>query len=282
MRTAGAFCCGALSVAGAGLLTAASLAFTDEGFLQAARLLFLAHVPVMIVEGIVTALAVSFLSRVRPELCVLHQAPKEAPVRSLFTLLVFVLLTPGPALAHRVNVFAYVEGGEIVVECSYSKSKKVGTALSRSWTRPAGKPCCRATTDEQGLFRFPVPEEARSSGSGLRILLQAGEGHQNEWIVDAAEFMGETSSAARSHPVSKSGPACPGAWRTKPGQQSGLTRSDVEEVVAAALDAKLAPIKRELLEQSQKGPGMQEIVGGIGWIFGLIGVAAYFKSRPRV
>ncbi len=68
MRAAAAFCCGALSVAGAALLTAASLAFTDEGFLQAAQLLFLAHVPVMIVEGIVTALAISFLSRVRPEI----------------------------------------------------------------------------------------------------------------------------------------------------------------------------------------------------------------------
>lgn len=68
LRTGAAFCCGALSVAGAGLLTAASLAWTDQGFVQAARLLFLAHVPVMVVEGIVTALAVSFLSRVRPEL----------------------------------------------------------------------------------------------------------------------------------------------------------------------------------------------------------------------
>ena len=68
VRTAAAFCCGALSGAGAGLLTAASLAWTDQGFVGAARLLFLAHVPVMVVEGIVTALAVSFLSRVRPEL----------------------------------------------------------------------------------------------------------------------------------------------------------------------------------------------------------------------
>lgn len=67
-RTVAAFCCGALAVAGAALLTALSLDFTDEGFLQAARLLFLAHVPVMIVEGIVTALTVSFLARVRPEL----------------------------------------------------------------------------------------------------------------------------------------------------------------------------------------------------------------------
>jgi cobalt/nickel transport system permease protein len=68
LRAVGAFCCGALSVAGAGLLTALSLAGTDEGFLQAARLLFLAHVPVMVVEGIVTVLAVSFLAKVRPEM----------------------------------------------------------------------------------------------------------------------------------------------------------------------------------------------------------------------
>ncbi len=68
LRTVGAFCCGALSVAGAGLLTALSLSFTSEGFLQAARILFVAHIPVMIAEGIVTVLAVSFLARVRPEL----------------------------------------------------------------------------------------------------------------------------------------------------------------------------------------------------------------------
>jgi cobalt/nickel transport system permease protein len=68
IRAIGAFCCGALSVAGAGLLTALSLAFTDEGFLQAAGILFVAHIPVMIAEGVVTVLSVSFLAKVRPEL----------------------------------------------------------------------------------------------------------------------------------------------------------------------------------------------------------------------
>jgi cobalt/nickel transport system permease protein len=59
---------GAGAVLGAGLLTAASLAFTDEGFTAAARLLVLAHLPVMAVEGAVTLFAVGFLVRVRPEL----------------------------------------------------------------------------------------------------------------------------------------------------------------------------------------------------------------------
>ena len=64
----GAFCCGALGVAGAGFFTALSLALTDEGFFQAAALLFVAHMPIMVVEGIVTTLAVLFLAKVRPEL----------------------------------------------------------------------------------------------------------------------------------------------------------------------------------------------------------------------
>ena len=59
---------GALGVALAAVLTALALAFTDEGFWLAARLLLLAHLPVMLVEGLVTMFTVSFIMRVRPEL----------------------------------------------------------------------------------------------------------------------------------------------------------------------------------------------------------------------
>lgn len=67
-----AFTGGALGVLGAGLLTAAALSFSDEGFTTAARLLFLAHVPVMIAEGLITMFTASFIARVRPEM--LHMA----------------------------------------------------------------------------------------------------------------------------------------------------------------------------------------------------------------
>ncbi|MBP3730383.1 MAG: cobalt transporter CbiM [Mailhella sp.] len=65
---AGGFLCGFFSVAGAALCTAAALAFTDEGFMTSARMLFLAHVPVMAIEGIISALIISFLKKTRPEL----------------------------------------------------------------------------------------------------------------------------------------------------------------------------------------------------------------------
>ena len=202
-------------------------------------------------------------------------------MRSFFLLLVFTFLIPAPALAHRVNVFAYVEGGEIVVECSYSKSKRVRHGAITVQDAAGGETLLQGTTDEEGLFRFLIPDQARASGSSLRILLQAGEGHQNEWIVDAAEFM----DAGVPRPLAPDAEAATAVAmspdRTDP-DAAGLSRADVAEVVNAVLDAKLAPIRRALLEQSQSGPGMQEIIGGIGWIFGLVGIGAYFKSRPRV
>ena len=65
---AAAFCGGALGVALSALLTALALAFTNEGFVTAARLLLLAHLPVMAAEGFITMITVGFIARVRPEM----------------------------------------------------------------------------------------------------------------------------------------------------------------------------------------------------------------------
>lgn len=75
LRAIGAFCCGACSVAGAALCTALALGLADEGFWASARILFLAHVPVMLLEGVVTALAVSFVAKSRPELLCFGDKP---------------------------------------------------------------------------------------------------------------------------------------------------------------------------------------------------------------
>ena len=65
---AGAFCCGALSVAGSALLAALALSYSEEGFLRSAQILCLAHIPIMLAEGVITALVVSFMLKVRPEM----------------------------------------------------------------------------------------------------------------------------------------------------------------------------------------------------------------------
>jgi cobalt/nickel transport system permease protein len=59
---------GVSGVLGSGLLLALSLVGSGEGFYHLAFLIVLAHIPVMVIEGIITALLAEFLARVRPEL----------------------------------------------------------------------------------------------------------------------------------------------------------------------------------------------------------------------
>lgn len=76
------------------------------------------------------------------------------------------------------------------------------------------------------------------------------------------------------------GQAAPSAAAPVSAVSGGATPAEIERIVDAALDAKLSPIKRMLAEQAEAGPNLRDIIGGIGWIFGLIGVAAYFRRRP--
>jgi cobalt/nickel transport system permease protein len=63
-----AFAVGFFSVLLSGIFVAGALLSTGESFTSAAKLILLAHLPVMIIEGIITLFCVAFLKKVKPEL----------------------------------------------------------------------------------------------------------------------------------------------------------------------------------------------------------------------
>lgn len=65
---AGGFAGGAAAVFLSGVIMGAVLFFTDENFLEISALVVTAHIPVMIVEGIITMFFVGFLKKVQPAL----------------------------------------------------------------------------------------------------------------------------------------------------------------------------------------------------------------------
>ena len=54
-------------------------------------------------------------------------------------------------------------------------------------------------------------------------------------------------------------------------------------MVEKTMDKKLQPVMRDLRKSlnPDQEPGFREILGGIGYIIGLIGVAAYVHSRKK-
>ena len=59
---------GASSIAVTTVFVAISLGLSGEGFVPAAKLVFFAHIPIMIIEGLISAAAIYLICKVKPEL----------------------------------------------------------------------------------------------------------------------------------------------------------------------------------------------------------------------
>ena len=63
-----AFACGFFAIFFSGILVALSLVLTGQSFLSVAKLILVAHLPVMIIEGIISLFCVAFLLKVKPQI----------------------------------------------------------------------------------------------------------------------------------------------------------------------------------------------------------------------
>lgn len=213
----------------------------------------------------------------------------------------FWCLAATPALAHRVNVFTYVEGDTVHVECSYSRSDRVRLGTITVRNAATGQVYLTGKTDEKGNFAFNVPESTRKDKADLVIQLNAGEGHQNEETVKAAEYLTAAPATGADMTPQKNmpsavPPASTPAAATPAGPivpttvvqpvvpvtgapAAGLDQAALRAVVEQAVETKIAPIRKMLLDEKEKGPGLAEIAGGIGWLVGIAGLLAYVRCH---
>lgn len=182
----------------------------------------------------------------------------------LFLASVLIIFTTLPASAHKVIIFAWVEGDTVFTESKFSGGKRAINALVQVFDRE-GQKLLEGKTDDKGEFSFKIPKL-----TDLRIVLNAGTGHKGEWTIPESEIQ-EAVALLEKKPAE--GPSQAIAV--------GLSREDIKDLIEDSLDRKLRPIMRMMAESQSRGPSVTEIVGGIGYILGLMGVAIYFKNRAK-
>jgi len=98
-------------------------------------------------------------------------------------LMVIFLGIAVPAMAHKVNIFAYVEKGMVFTESYFPDGKKVEGG-SVEVLDGSGKKLLEGKTDKEGLFSFPLPAKKQD----LTIVLNASMGHKNSFILKKSEM----------------------------------------------------------------------------------------------
>jgi nickel transport protein len=118
----------------------------------------------------------------------------------------------------------------------------------------------------------------------LRIILDTGEGHRAEWLLTAEEYIeelgvtryvGQLSDAAEKSGSEKS------LVSPSKNDVSSCNEEMIARIIDEALDRKLAPVKQMIRQSQEKGPRLQDIIGGVGYIIGLAGIAAYMAGRKK-
>jgi len=168
--------------------------------------------------------------------------------------LVLAGLGGGDALAHKVSVFAVAEGEFITGECYFSGGGRPKDCVVEFFDS-VGRKLGQTRTDAEGRFSFRP-----NVRTDHLIVLDTGDGHRTEFTISAAEL-----------PAALSAP--PTAARSGP-------PDDLDKRIARAVAKELRPL-REQLSRAERRIRLRDILGGIGYIFGLAGVAAYFNRRRK-
>ena len=189
----------------------------------------------------------------------------------------WAVLLPIESQAHRVNLFCWAEGRTIFCEASFPGGKPVHEGTTNARTA-SGKTVHSGQTNAQGAFSFTVPENCTSD---LEVLVQAGMGHRTSWPVKAAEYLSADKEAERA-PQPQHEPAA-----TQDTSQDTATTAPqpdtaaMETAVRKAVAAELGPLKKQLAQLQQDRVTLPDIIGGLGYILGLMGIAMYFASKQR-
>jgi len=156
------------------------------------------------------------------------------------------------AYAHKMKIFATMDGDTISGYAYLSGGGRLQDTGVNVFNPADMSPITNMTTDSNGGFSF------RTASTGDHLLrVDLGDGHMAEWLVEGVVPLqaAETTYAART-------PA------TDEKEDTRLLRHQIQ-------------LLREQLEAYEEKVRLHDILGGIGYILGLAGIASYFMGRER-
>lgn len=181
--------------------------------------------------------------------------------RGPWRLLLCLWMASAPALAHRLQVFAFADGDSIEGS-AYFAGGGVATGARIQVLDAQGRLQAELTPDGEGAFRY----QAQTAEDHV-VVAETGDGHRAEWRIRASELASGFPSTAPQEP--KSTPVSPA---------SPAMEADLRALVEQAVARQVRPLREELAA-AQGQAALRDVLGGIGYILGLVGLLAWWRSR---
>jgi hypothetical protein len=176
------------------------------------------------------------------------------------------LIFTSSANAHLLKVFAHTQNSdntnEIIVSGKVYFSGGAGlNNLTFKVIDETGQQVLSPTTDKEGKFNFNIAK------NNYQIIANSHDGHIAKW-----QITGKVKTATLSQ--------IPNNTAVTNNIDTLALQTMIDKTVATQLQQQLAPLNQRIHALQEKRY-FQDIIGALGYILGLFGVALWYKQRAK-
>ncbi len=187
---------------------------------------------------------------------------------ALISAAIGIALLPDAAEAHRLNVFASSDG-TIIRGSVYFQGMRAARNAPVTVVDADGAVLADIVTDEAGKFAFQAVRRVDH-----RIVADLSDGHRAEFVVSAEQLSPSLPAPVLSRAPAENAPQI-GA---QPAPQAGVPAAAIEAIVESAVARHVGPLRQQIAAYEDR-IRWHDVLGGIGYIIGMTGLAGYFLAR---
>ncbi|MCU7842516.1 MAG: hypothetical protein KZQ93_01605 [Candidatus Thiodiazotropha sp. (ex Monitilora ramsayi)] len=194
--------------------------------------------------------------------------------RTYWLVIAAILFTCESLPAHGLKLFVVVEGDVIEGRVNFAGGHSAASAVIKI-SDSEGRPLAEKVPDEKGEFSYKV-----SRRMDHLIVADSREGHVARWRVKAEDIV-----LASPEPVEKPVPIVgERVERSIPDAALHDHAAEYDEWIVGTIEQVVARQVRPLREQLaayEERVRLRDIVGGLGYIIGLTGLALWWRCRKQ-
>ena len=200
------------------------------------------------------------------------------------TLFVFLLIAfISTAGAHRINLFCRPDNQRIVCSSSYSDGKGLKEAQIKVFSQQNNELLLSGKTDENGKFSFEITEGLKRKNPDLKVSVSESMGHKDTWIINSEEYVQDSNDSDSDTVADKTENK---DTQADPKPKSGSSKIDEQEMkklIQETVSSQLQPLESRIdtLIEHRDNRSFRDIIGGIGYILGIMGILFLIKGRKK-
>jgi nickel transport protein len=183
-------------------------------------------------------------------------------------------LLPFAAQAHGLGLFARADGA-MIEGMVYYQGMAPARAAHVTVFDPEGVLLIETVTDDQGRFTFQAARRVDH-----RIVADLKDGHRAEFSLPAAQLPASLPGVSPQRPLSPGSLSAGANEGVEAAVAPQAEPAAIEAMVDAAVARHVGPLREQIAAYEDK-IRWHDVLGGIGYIVGLSGLACYFLARRR-